>query len=75
VPHAEEYIGVDYQSGENVDLIAHIHELSRHLPQDHFDAVLSCSTLEHVKYSWSAAVEFAKVLKPGGFVFIQTLET
>jgi SAM-dependent methyltransferase len=75
VPHAEQYIGVDYQSGEDVDLVADIHELSGHLLRDHFDAVISCSTLEHVKYPWIAAVEIAKVLKPGGFVFIQTCQT
>lgn len=75
VPHAEQHLGVDYQLGEDVDLVADIHELSRYLPRDHFDAVISCSTLEHVKYPWVAAVEIAKVLKIGGFVFVHTHQT
>lgn len=75
VPHAAEYVGVDYEAGEDVDVIADVHELSRHLPREHFDAVITCSTLEHVKYPWIAAVEIAKVLKPGGLVFVHTHQT
>src|SRR5262249_9751150 len=31
VPHAASYIGVDYEPGEDVDVVADAHELSRHL--------------------------------------------
>jgi SAM-dependent methyltransferase len=75
VPHAAQYAGVDYQRGEDVDIIADIHELSKHLPPESIDAVIACSTFEHIKYPWIAALEIAKILKIGGFAFIHTHQT
>jgi SAM-dependent methyltransferase len=75
VPHAKEYIGVDFQPGLDVDVVADVHTLSDTLGENKYDAVISCSTLEHIQYPWIAAVEICRVLKPGGFVFIQTHHT
>jgi hypothetical protein len=75
VPHAAHYIGVDYEAGDDVDVVADVHELSKHFPADSLDAVVACSTFEHIKYPWIAAVEIAKVLKLGGLVFIHTHQT
>jgi ubiquinone/menaquinone biosynthesis C-methylase UbiE len=75
VPHAGEYLGTDFQKGADVDVVADLHHLSRAFDENRFDAVISCSTLEHVQYPWIAAIEICRVLKPGGLVFIQTHQT
>lgn len=75
VPHAKEFIGVDFQAGLDVDVVADIHQLSDTLGVNQFDAVISCSTFEHIQYPWVAAVEICRVLKPGGVVFVQTHQT
>lgn len=75
VPHAAAYVGVDYEPGEDVDLVADAHELSKHVPRESVDGVISCSVFEHIKYPWIAALEIAKILKVGGFVFIHTHQT
>jgi SAM-dependent methyltransferase len=75
VPHAASYVGVDYEPGEDVDVVADAHELSRRLGRDSVDAVVACSVFEHIKYPWIAAAEIAKVLRPGGLAFIHTHQT
>lgn len=75
VPHAKEYIGSDYEAGLDVDVLADVHELSHVFGEKRFDAVISCSTFEHLKYPWIAAIEICRVLKPGGLVFVQTHQT
>jgi hypothetical protein len=75
VPHAAAYVGVDYETGEDVDLVADAHELSKHIPCESVDGVVSCSVFEHIKYPWIAALEIAKILKVGGVVFIHTHQT
>lgn len=75
VPHAGEYIGTDFQNGADVDVVADLHDLSRNFDENRFDAIISCSTLEHVQYPWISAIEMCRVLKPGGLVFIQTHQT
>ena len=39
-------------------------------PDETFDCVLSCSTLEHDKYFWKSIAETRRVLKPGGFFIV-----
>src|SRR5690606_1763642 len=70
-----EYVGTDFRAGPDVDVVADVHELTRTFGEERFDAVISCSTLEHVKYPWIAVVEINRVLKPGGLVFVQTHQT
>ncbi|MCP4699955.1 MAG: class I SAM-dependent methyltransferase [Gammaproteobacteria bacterium] len=71
-PHAIEYIGTDFQAGKDVDVVADVHKLSETFGENKFDAVISCSTFEHFQYPWLASVEICRILKPGGFIFIQT---
>lgn len=75
VPHAREYVGVDYEPGDDVDVVADAHALSRHFAAESVDAVVACSIFEHIKYPWIAAAEIAKILKPGGHAFIHTHQT
>lgn len=75
VPHAREYVGVDYEPGDDVDVVADAHELSKHFAAESVDGVVACSIFEHIKYPWVATAEIAKILKVGGLAFIHTHQT
>ena len=65
------YTGFDYYAGENVDVVGDAHELSSYF--DHqFDLIFSSAVFEHLAMPWKASAEIIKLLKPGGFVFIET---
>ena len=66
------YIATDFQSGLDVDVVADAHKFSKCFPPDSFDMVLSCSVYEHLTRPWIVTNEIAKILKPGGWLFIQT---
>jgi SAM-dependent methyltransferase len=75
VPNASEYLGTDIESGPDVDIKADVHQLSKVVGEEQFDAIISCSTFEHFKYPHLAAHEIMKTLKVGGILFIQTHHT
>jgi SAM-dependent methyltransferase len=64
-----EYLGVDMEEGENVDLVVNEAYV---LPfeDDHFDVVISGQTMEHMEQPWTWIKEVARVLKPGGLACI-----
>jgi SAM-dependent methyltransferase len=70
-PHAR-WTLADFQDGEDVDIVADAHRLEDVFPCGTFDAVVSCSTFEHIQRPWLAAASIAKVMAPGAVVFIQT---
>ena len=70
-----EYIGTDFQDGPDVDVVADAHALSRSFAPEYFDAILSLSTFEHLKYPFVVAHEIMKCLKIGGRLFLQTHQT
>jgi SAM-dependent methyltransferase len=72
VPHAGEYLGSDIDEGEDVDIVADVHSLSKIVGEEQFDIIISCSTFEHFKYPHLAAHEIMKVLKIDGLLYIQT---
>ena len=74
-PGAAEYIGTDFQAGLDVDVVADAHSLSEAFAPESFDAIISLSTFEHLKYPFLAAHEILKCLKIGGRLFIQTHQT
>ena len=68
-----EYVGFDYYSGDNVDVVGDAHKLSSYFQQEEkFDIVYSTACFEHFAMPWLVAVEISKVLKVGGFVFVET---
>lgn len=68
-----EYVGFDFYAGENVDVVGDAHKLSTYFKEeDKFDLVFSSAVFEHLHMPWVAAMEIQKVLKVGGFVFIET---
>lgn len=65
------YIGLDTRFGKNVDIVAEDPFLYP-FPDDHFDMVISGSTMEHVTAIWRWVPELVRVLKPGGMLAILT---
>jgi SAM-dependent methyltransferase len=74
-PGAADCIGTDFQAGLDVDVVADAHSLSSAFAPESFDAIISLSTFEHLKYPFLAAHEILKCLKVGGRLFIQTHQT
>jgi Methyltransferase domain len=71
-PAAWERVGVDILPGPGVDVVADIHELSRHFPPRSADGVYSVVVWEHLLMPWKAVLELNHVLKPGGIAWIVT---
>ena len=68
-----DYIGFDFYEGENVDVAGDVHNLTSYfLGQERFDLIFSSAVFEHLHMPWVAACEIQKMLKPGGYVFIET---
>jgi SAM-dependent methyltransferase len=71
-PYAQEefgYIGVDQVDGPGVNqVLEDPHKLP--FPDGFFDLVVSTSCLEHDPMFWLTFAEMARVVKPGGFVYI-----
>jgi SAM-dependent methyltransferase len=70
-----EYVGCDFQTGLDVDIVADAHSLSKTFSMESFDLVLTIATYEHLCRPWVATNEIAKVLKPGGQRYIRTHQT
>lgn len=66
-----EYIGVDFVSGEGVDLVL---EDPYHLPfaDASIDIVVSSSCFEHIEFFWLMFNEVLRVLKPNGLFYLNT---
>ncbi|MBF0362527.1 MAG: methyltransferase domain-containing protein [Oligoflexia bacterium] len=75
VPHALEFLGTDIENGIDVDIVADLHSFAEVVGNERFDIIISCSTLEHIKYPHLAAHHIMKSLKVGGGIFIQTHQT
>ena len=70
--HAE-YIGFDFYAGPNVDVVGDAHRLSSYFNADEkFDLIFSTAVFEHLYMPWVVAHEIQKMLKEGGYVFIET---
>ena len=68
-----EYIGFDFYEGENVDIAGDIHRLTDFFPADKkFDLIFSSAVFEHLHMPWVAAEQIQKMLKLGGYVFVET---
>jgi SAM-dependent methyltransferase len=62
----------DFQDGADVDVVADAHKLESAFPASSFDVVISCATFEHLQRPWIAAQSIARILKPGGLLYIAT---
>ncbi len=67
------YVGFDFYSGPNVDIVGDAHKLSTYFgPAEKFDLIFSTAVFEHLYMPWVVAHEIQKLLKIGGFVFVET---
>jgi SAM-dependent methyltransferase len=66
------YVGFDYYSGNNVDVVGDAHRLSSYFEGEKFDIIYSGACFEHFAMPWIVATEIAKLLKVGGVVFVET---
>lgn len=67
-----DYVCTDIEMGIDVDVAVDAHVMSTAFAPDSFDAIISVSVYEHLQRPWIAAMELAKVLKPGGEALIYT---
>ena len=68
-----DYVGFDFYAGENVDVVGDAHKLSSYfVDQGKFDLIFSSAVFEHLHMPWVAALEIQKMLKVGGYVFVET---
>lgn len=68
-PAGVQYLGMDVEHGKSVDLIVKVGE-QLPLRSDIADAIISSSQLEHDDFFWETFLEFARVVRPGGFIYI-----
>jgi SAM-dependent methyltransferase len=68
-PPTAKVICVDMFAGPGVDLVADAHDMHM-VADDSVDCVVTVSTLEHVRYPQQVVSEIYRILKPGGFVYI-----
>jgi Methyltransferase domain len=67
------YVGFDFYAGENVDVVGDAHKLSSYFESDQkFDLIISSAVFEHLYMPWVVAEEIQKLLKVGGYVFVET---
>jgi cephalosporin hydroxylase len=63
------YVGLDMEEGPNVDVVGVSHDIP--FEKDEFDIVISSSCFEHDDMFWISFQEMCRVLKPGGYMYIQ----
>jgi hypothetical protein len=67
------YTGFDIYPGPNVDVVGDAHRLSQFFKSNEkFDLIFSSACFEHFAMPWVVAMEIAKMLPVGGFVFVET---
>lgn len=64
------YIGLDQEPGENVDLIVKNPYRWDEVPTSSFDVLISGQSLEHIEFPWKTFEEMYRILKPSGLACI-----
>jgi len=63
-----QYVGLDMEAGPNVDVVGVSHNIP--FEENEFDIVVSTSCFEHDDMFWISFQEMCRVLKPGGYMYI-----
>lgn len=68
-------IRTDMRPGPNVDFVCKAEDLPKHFPAEHFDAVVSAETFEHIE-DWRGALQgMWDVLRTGGWLVMTMAST
>jgi SAM-dependent methyltransferase len=65
-----EYVGVDLEAGKGVDVVVDLASGLGQLKENHFALAICCSVLEHTPTPWVMAENLARLLRPGGSLYI-----
>lgn len=68
------YVKADVEAGLDVDVVVDAHNLQV-FPDGDFDAVVAVAIWEHLARPWIATNEAARVLAPGGVLYVSTHHT
>ncbi len=68
-PAESVYLGIDYEHGKSVDMIVKPEEPLA-IRDEFADIVISSSQLEHDTFFWLTFCEYARILKKGGYIYI-----
>lgn len=66
---AKVYTGLDQCEGKNVDVIGSSHDIP--LQSNSYDIILSSSCFEHDDMFWVSFLEYCRVVKENGYIYIQ----
>lgn len=69
------YTGCDVAAGPNVNVVLSSPYDWPELREESFDLVVSTQVAEHVPHPWRWIREVARIIKPGGFLYISTPNT
>ena len=64
------YTGLDFQNGNNVDILVNDIYNWLEVEDNTYDVVISGQLFQHLEYFWLTMSEIERVLKPGGYVCI-----
>jgi SAM-dependent methyltransferase len=70
LPKGVDYVGLDMEEGDGVDIVPADPYAWPELDDKSFDCVISGQAFEHIEYPWLTIVEICRVLKPGGYCCI-----
>ncbi len=67
----DKYTGLDLQAGPNVDIVCDA--MYTPFEDGQFDTIITLDAYEHMEFPWKVTEEIARILKPGGHLFLATV--
>jgi SAM-dependent methyltransferase len=64
-----EYVGIDFSSGKNVDIVLN-DPYNFPFPNENFDVVICSSVFEHSQFFWKLFIELLRVTNQQGLIYI-----
>ncbi len=64
-----DYVGFDVEAGKGVDVVMS-DGYTINSPSESFDVAVAVNCMEHVRKPWVLVRELARILKPGGLMFL-----
>lgn len=67
-----DYVGLDLEAGEGVDVVHDLTTGLGPLEPESFDLIICCSVLEHVPMPWKMAENIMRLMKPKAQLYVST---